>query len=533
MNILIACANLLNLLRTILIIDFMSFCVSRLFLIWVFILTGAPSILSQDRKVYEILCKDTAFSVDIPRGRFRNKVIVEKGFELERCVVYRPGYKTGIHKLTKDILEANNGPKLWLESTDSIDGYSRIKSSFIKTEFRKSETLKEYSILQCEGYDEFVNGRTEKLASSYPITDHEDLVDTDTWNVIMDYSGIIRQLVPDKKSSYAGMLYELEVELQNFSEITWTGDINMRVYAGDCRIVIKHRSGFVLFDKVTRVVSRVTFGAFESSYSRFCYKDQEQVEFKTNWNYGAFFEAILEFIARDSEIASRMNVLSNFYKTSDLKNAFSAKNNEEFNASAMKFYSKMNLPSASPKKKVKLEDFAEAIFQVHQGDRLTTGFFISKEGHAIINKFNTDSDSIVPVIINHKGDTLKYEIIRTDEEYKVHLVKINTVCQTHFIMSAKPVDLLTSVYLYSAPFSEEFTQIISNGIIGAKKFVFGNDFFQADIKYNMAGIGGPVFTADGSVIGIMRGKFVGTEVEAITLLGPSYLIMENLRIGYP
>src|SRR3546814_1956988 len=78
-------------------------------------------------------------------------------------------------------------------------------------------------------------------------------------------------------------------------------------------------------------------------------------------------------------------------------------------------------------------------------------------------------------------------------------------------------DVTTEVYAVGSPLRESLESTVTKGIVSALRTdpASGRRFIQADVAVSPGSGGGPLFSADGRIIGISAAKYTGAGAEGL------------------
>lgn len=144
-----------------------------------------------------------------------------------------------------------------------------------------------------------------------------------------------------------------------------------------------------------------------------------------------------------------------------------------------------------------------------------SGFFINDEGYALTNAHVVGSAQSV-ALIDFSGTQFMADVIRTDEEQDVALIKAD-VTQNHFLpISRDFVKPLDKVYGIGSPGAESFKNTITHGVISAIRQNKKTDkrHYQVDMTMAKGESGGPLLDENGNVIGIMSRILVPSDAQS-------------------
>lgn len=135
---------------------------------------------------------------------------------------------------------------------------------------------------------------------------------------------------------------------------------------------------------------------------------------------------------------------------------------------------------------------------------LGSGFIISEDGY-ILTSYHVVEGSEQVMIKFKDSQILEATLIGADKVTDVALLKVNTVgLQKVKIGSVSTLEVGDPVVAIGAPFG--FEQSATQGIVSAKNRIVSKEvyvpFIQTDVAINKGNSGGPLFNAQGQVIGI-------------------------------
>ena len=175
-----------------------------------------------------------------------------------------------------------------------------------------------------------------------------------------------------------------------------------------------------------------------------------------------------------------------------------------------------------------------------------TGFIISDDGYIITNNHvieNARQGGYDVSVLTYDGTEYTAEIVGYDEANDIAVLKIDATGLTPVTMgSADDIVVGNAVYPVGNPLGElNFT--MTSGIISATDRTITTDtdsvpinMFQFDAAVNSGNSGGPVYDAEGEVIGVVTAKTSATGVEglgfAIPIEDASHIADQLIEYGY-
>ena len=153
-----------------------------------------------------------------------------------------------------------------------------------------------------------------------------------------------------------------------------------------------------------------------------------------------------------------------------------------------------------------------------------SGFIISKEGYIVTNYHVIDyavNDGYTLTVMMHDGTSYPAQIVGYDQDNDVAVIKIDAPdLSVVSIGDNNDMKVGDRIYTIGNPLGElDYT--MTSGIVSALDRVIQVDastsinMFQIDAAVNSGNSGGPVYNAEGKVIGIVSAKYASTGVEGL------------------
>lgn len=141
-----------------------------------------------------------------------------------------------------------------------------------------------------------------------------------------------------------------------------------------------------------------------------------------------------------------------------------------------------------------------------------SAFFISQDGYLLTNRHVVDGASKVTITMNDRRE-LDAEVVGSDERTDVALLKVKgSQFPTLKLGNADQLKVGQPVLAIGSPFGFDYSA--SSGIVSAKSRAMPVEtavpFIQTDVPLNPGNSGGPLFNAQGEVVGINSRIFSGT-----------------------
>jgi hypothetical protein len=145
-----------------------------------------------------------------------------------------------------------------------------------------------------------------------------------------------------------------------------------------------------------------------------------------------------------------------------------------------------------------------------------SGFFVSKEGHAITNYHVIEGCDINK--LSFKGSQTEVKVLAIDKVNDIAILKTNAEPDVIFPVSNEDVSLLEDVIVAGFPLGKQISSAIKThkGVVTALAGAGDNySFFQTDAAINQGNSGGPIINQKGNVVGIAVATWVEEGVQGV------------------
>ena len=145
-----------------------------------------------------------------------------------------------------------------------------------------------------------------------------------------------------------------------------------------------------------------------------------------------------------------------------------------------------------------------------------SGFFVSKDGHAITNYHVIEGCDINK--LSFKGSQTEVKVLAVDKVNDIAILKSNTKPDVIFPVSNEDVSLLEDVIVAGFPLGKQISSAIKThkGVVTALAGAGDNySFFQTDAAINQGNSGGPIINQKGNVVGIAVATWVEEGVQGV------------------
>ncbi len=185
----------------------------------------------------------------------------------------------------------------------------------------------------------------------------------------------------------------------------------------------------------------------------------------------------------------------------------------------------------------KKEDAVHACVTIKTKNGHGSGFAISNDGYILTNFHVVAGEEFEKypeiTVINNKGEEMIAQVIRVNRSNDLALLKVDKSFEKAFkITSTKQYEILQTVYTIGTPKSTELGQSIAMGVISNERKAKNLDLIQLGMPINSGNSGGPLFSMDGALQGVIVAKLFGWGTEGISFAIPGYRLTEYLNIEY-
>ncbi len=145
-----------------------------------------------------------------------------------------------------------------------------------------------------------------------------------------------------------------------------------------------------------------------------------------------------------------------------------------------------------------------------------SGFFVSKNGHAITNYHVIQGCDINK--LSFKGSQTEVKVLAVDKVNDIAILKSNAKPDVIFPVSNEDVSLLEDVIVAGFPLGKQISSAIKThkGVVTALAGAGDNySFFQTDAAINQGNSGGPIINQKGNVVGIAVATWVEEGVQGV------------------
>ena len=145
-----------------------------------------------------------------------------------------------------------------------------------------------------------------------------------------------------------------------------------------------------------------------------------------------------------------------------------------------------------------------------------SGFFVSKDGHAITNYHVIEGCDISK--LTFKGSQSEVKVLAVDKVNDIAILKSNAKPDVIFPVSNEDVSLLEDVIVAGFPLGKQISSAIKThkGVVTALAGAGDNySFFQTDAAINQGNSGGPIINQKGNVVGIAVATWVEEGVQGV------------------
>ncbi len=188
-------------------------------------------------------------------------------------------------------------------------------------------------------------------------------------------------------------------------------------------------------------------------------------------------------------------------------------------------------PIAFDGRKEMISALVKAVVTIQTEDGHGSGFLITNDGHMITNAHVVKGERKVKVKFE-QGFTLDGEVIKTNEDYDLALVKVEASdLPALTIGDDKALLLGEELFAIGTPLDQALGQSVSRGILSGHRDLEGFRFLQTDVSINPGNSGGPLIDENGHVVGVATLKISGQGLEGLGFGVPISSALEMLNIS--
>jgi len=234
------------------------------------------------------------------------------------------------------------------------------------------------------------------------------------------------------------------------------------------------------------------------------------------WNAGGFANKKLKLIKifNEGSLKKNWNGVKNFLKSQEGNVQWAEWANFEHIAAYDKEVAKVEIVNKEPKKKEQPKPSPDDDKIVPAGSG--SGFFVSKDGHAITNYHVIEGCDINK--LSFKGSQTEVKVLAVDKVNDIAILKSNTKPDVIFPVSNEDVSLLEDVIVAGFPLGKQISSAIKThkGVVTSLAGAGDNySFFQTDAAINQGNSGGPIINQKGNVVGIAVATWVEEGVQGV------------------
>jgi S1-C subfamily serine protease len=179
-----------------------------------------------------------------------------------------------------------------------------------------------------------------------------------------------------------------------------------------------------------------------------------------------------------------------------------------------------------------LESVLRSVLTIRAGGAVGSGIIISKDGWAITAGHVVSGLKEVAVRM-HSGLELSATVVRVDPQQDVALIRLpgrGHPCVSVAIRATPGVG--TDLFAIGSPTGEDLAFSVTKGVISGLREWQGKRYIQTDAALNPGNSGGPLFSSDGKVVGIVSWKIAAPGFEGLAFGVPIPALTDRLRISW-
>lgn len=183
-------------------------------------------------------------------------------------------------------------------------------------------------------------------------------------------------------------------------------------------------------------------------------------------------------------------------------------------------------PSALP---AGLPKLLGAVVRITQGNKVGTGFVVSKDGFVLTATHVVSGPE--PVLVTSSARTdVPATLVRGHKGQDVALLRIPAGDEPCVPLGDGVPEVGTELFTLGAPRTSGSSPAVSRGIVSTTHTANGLAYLQTDAAVNPGDSGGPMLAADGRVVAVSSWKIVGPAVEGLNFGAPVERGLTLLRV---
>lgn len=173
-----------------------------------------------------------------------------------------------------------------------------------------------------------------------------------------------------------------------------------------------------------------------------------------------------------------------------------------------------------------------SVVTIRVGQGHGSGFFIGKDGYLITNAHVVGSANRVQVKTSI-GVEIPADVIAISKARDVALLKAQIAFPSPPYLKTALPSVTTEVFAVGSPLKEALGNTVTRGIVSAHRTdaASGLKFIQSDVAISPGNSGGPLFDADGGIVGISVAKYSGGGAEGLGLFIPVADALNTLGVS--
>ena len=177
-----------------------------------------------------------------------------------------------------------------------------------------------------------------------------------------------------------------------------------------------------------------------------------------------------------------------------------------------------------------LQTVLRSVLTLRAGGAVGSGVLISNEGWAITAGHLVSGLKEVTVRLQ-SGLELTATVVRVDSQQDIALIKLPGRGHPCVGVAAGKEPLIgTDLFIAGAPTGEDLALSITKGVVSGLREWQGKRYIQTDAALNPGNSGGPMFSSEGRVVGIVSWKIAEPGFEGLSFGVPVQVLKDRLRI---
>lgn len=190
--------------------------------------------------------------------------------------------------------------------------------------------------------------------------------------------------------------------------------------------------------------------------------------------------------------------------------------------------------TSSNKGRRSISESMECVITLESKDGHGSGCIVSDDGYVLTNYHVAFGSKDTLFAVLSTGEKFEVDIIREDPEADLALLKMkgDRVFKSLRVNENPNLKLGQPVAVIGTPANSALGQTVTKGIFSSERDAFGIKMYQTDAHVNPGNSGGALVDENGTLIGVVSSKAIGSVVEGVGFAISSEIIFSRLKLNY-